>query len=69
MSCRVARFMPNRTQMVTVFCCKCGSADGEVILIASTYGPYLCLSCGQSTIESGMAKEWGTDRMHGLIPS
>ncbi len=57
MTCRVARLMPNRTQMMTVFCCKCGSSDRDMILISRTFGPYLCPSCAQLMTSCGEGKE------------
>jgi len=50
MTCRVARSLPNQTQIVEpIFCCECGLTHVEVLMASKTRGSYVCLNCVQSS--------------------
>jgi hypothetical protein len=56
MTCRVARWLENHTQMESVYCCECGSTHLEMFVASKTMGPHLCSICAQSMVGSGAAE-------------
>lgn len=63
MTCRTARFTPRYTLIETVSCCKCRSADRELILKSQTFGPHLCPICAQAKVLEAFVSEL----LHGLV--
>ena len=67
MTCRVARFSRDHTQLDPGSCCECGSTHLEVVFTSKTLGPHLCPICAQSKVECGVAESMTRSPRRGRV--